>query len=80
MSKHTSATTSTKQKPPLPDELLDRGIGLLEGPANRLAERLLSSTVVLAPLSITMTLTMRAAAFVKGALPSTSTRDERRPQ
>lgn len=72
--------STTKEKPPLPDELLDRGIGLLEGPANRLAERLLSSTVVLAPLSITMTLTMRAAAMLRGAMPHQSTHETRRPQ
>lgn len=74
--------SDAKPKPPLPDELLDRGIGLLEGPANRLAERLLSSTFVLAPLSITMTLTMRAAAMLRGALHrrADAARDERRPQ
>ena len=56
-----------KPKPPLPDELLDRGIGLLEGPANKLAERVLSSTVVLAPLSLTMTLALRGMALLRGA-------------
>lgn len=55
-----------KPKPPLPDELLDRGIGLLEGPVNRVAERVLSSTIVLAPLSLSMTLMMRGVALLRG--------------
>lgn len=65
-----------KPKPPIPDELLDRGIGLLEGPINRAAERVLGSTLVLAPLSLAMTTTMRVLAMVRGtnarANPSTS--------
>ncbi|OGQ14159.1 MAG: hypothetical protein A2138_27810 [Deltaproteobacteria bacterium RBG_16_71_12] len=71
-----------KPKPPLPDELLDRGIGLLEGPANRLAERLLSSTIVLAPLSLSMTLGMRVAAKLRGAKHqhADARSGERRPQ
>ena len=72
--------STAKQQPPLPDELLDRGIGLLEGPANRVAERLLSSSIVLAPLSITMTLTMRMAAKLKGALSHSTASNARRPQ
>ncbi|MBI1944844.1 MAG: hypothetical protein HYS27_04065 [Deltaproteobacteria bacterium] len=71
--------SDAKPKPPLPDELLDRGIGLLEGPANRLAERLLSSTIVLAPLSVTMSLAMRVAALLRGASRRTEQHtDERR--
>jgi hypothetical protein len=72
--------SDAKPKPPLPDELLDRGIGLLEGPASRLAERLLSSTMVLAPLSITMSITMRVAALLRGATRHTEQHTDARRQ
>lgn len=44
---------------PIPEELLDQMIGVLEGRVNRLAERALSSNIVLAPLSLSMNLTLR---------------------
>lgn len=76
--------SEAKPKPPIHDELLDRGIGLLEGPVNRLAERVLSSTVVLAPLSLSMTLAMRGVTLLRGALKHDtqhgSKHDARRPQ
>ena len=58
--------SEAKPKPPIHDELLDRSISLLEGPVNRVAERLLSSTVVLAPLSLSMTVAMRGMALLRG--------------
>jgi predicted methyltransferase MtxX (methanogen marker protein 4) len=48
------------------EEALDKMINLLEGPANKLAEKILSSNIVLAPLSISLNLTFRAMAFVAG--------------
>jgi predicted methyltransferase MtxX (methanogen marker protein 4) len=48
------------------EEALDTMINLREGPANKLAEKLLSSNIVLAPLSISLNLTFRAMAFVAG--------------
>ena len=55
-----------KPRPPIPDELLDKGIGLLEGPLNRAAERVLGSTLVLAPRALTMTTSMRVMAMLRG--------------
>lgn len=48
------------------EETLDKMISLLEGPANKLAEKILSSNIVLAPMSISLNLTFRAMAFVAG--------------
>jgi hypothetical protein len=51
----------TNQKPaePIAEEMLEKMLGVLEGPANKLAERALSSNLVLAPLSLSMNLTLR---------------------
>lgn len=48
------------------EETLDKMISLLEGPLNKAAEKILSSNIVLAPLSISLNLTFRAMAFVAG--------------
>ena len=37
---------------PLPEELLDRSIGVLEGPVNRVVERVWKSRLVVVPLGI----------------------------
>ena len=42
---------------PLPEELLDRGIGVLEGPVNRVVERVLKSRLVLVPVGLTFKVT-----------------------
>ncbi len=65
-----------KPRPPIPDELLDRGIGLLEGPLNRAAERVLGSTLVLAPLALTMTTSMRVMAMLRGTNATGNTTDK----
>lgn len=64
-----------KPRPPIPDELLDKGIGLLEGPLNRAAERVLGSTLVLAPLAFTMTMSMRVMAMLRGTNATGKTTD-----
>ena len=55
-------------KPPEPiqEAALDAMISLVEGLMNTLGEKLLSSTLVLAPLSLAMTLSMRAYAKLLG--------------
>jgi hypothetical protein len=69
MSKRTTAAEpgakGDKPTEPLPEELLNKMIDVLEGPANRLAERVLSSRIVLAPVSIGLMLTFRAAALAQ---------------
>lgn len=56
------------QKPitPIQEEALDKMIDLLEGPANKLGEKILGSTLVLAPLSLVMTTSFRLLALVMG--------------
>ena len=49
---------------PLPEELLDRSIGLLEGPLNSVLERVLKSRLVLLPLGIGVTLTTKTLGFM----------------
>lgn len=57
---------STPAPPPQPiaEEALDKMIGVLEGPVNKVAERVLSSTIVLAPLALSMNVGLRALAWV----------------
>lgn len=50
----------------IPEESLDKLIGLIEGPANKLAERVLSSKILLAPMSIGLNLGFRVMARVAG--------------
>lgn len=52
---------------PLPEELLDRGISALEGPVNRVIERVLKSRVVLFPVGLSFKITTRLLAVVVGA-------------
>lgn len=49
---------------PLPEELLDRSIGLLEGPLNRVLERVLKSRVVLWPAGVAQAVMWKSAGFV----------------
>lgn len=49
---------------PLSEELLDRGIDLLEGPLNRVLERVLKSRVVLLPIGFSVMVTTKALGFV----------------
>jgi hypothetical protein len=55
-----------KMKDTLPEEMLDKMIGVLEGPFNKVGERVLKSRVVLLPLSLTMTLSFKLWARVLG--------------
>ena len=48
------------------EETLDKMIALLEGPVNKVAEKVLSSTLVLAPLSLGLNLSLRALARLTG--------------
>ncbi|HEY1101203.1 MAG TPA: hypothetical protein VGF99_19845 [Myxococcota bacterium] len=74
---------ATKRGPdvPLPEELLDRSIGLLEGPLNTAVERVLKSKLVLVPLGFGVMLTTKTLGFVlhgaKKARPRTPPRQER---
>ena len=49
---------------PLAEELLDRGISVLEGPLNRVVERVLKSRLVLVPAGVSLKLALKAAALV----------------
>lgn len=48
------------------EETLDKLIDLIEGPANKIAERVLSSRILLAPMSIALNLGFRVIARVTG--------------
>jgi hypothetical protein len=52
---------------PLPEELLDRGIAILEGPLNRVMERVLKSRLVLWPVGLSFKVTTRLLGVVVGA-------------
>ncbi len=60
--------STDKKQQPLPEEALDKMISLIEGPMNTAGEKILSSTIVLAPLSLGMDLSMRALARLRGAV------------
>jgi hypothetical protein len=49
---------------PLAEELLDRGVALLEGPLNRVVERALKSRLVLVPVGVGLKVALKAAALV----------------
>lgn len=51
---------------PISEEALDKMIELIEGPLNRAGERILTSKLVLAPLSLGMDLSMRVIARLMG--------------
>ena len=44
---------------PLPEWMLDKMTGVLEGPVNSALERVMKSRLVLAPLSLSMTIGLR---------------------
>ena len=68
------AKTKTRAAADLPEELLDRSIGVLEGPVNAVVERVLRSRVVLWPLGLSLAIGWRAAALMMGkSLSKTST-------
>jgi hypothetical protein len=46
------AGKKAKGTQPLPEELLDRSIGVLEGPVNRIVERVWKSRLVLLPMGL----------------------------
>lgn len=50
----------------LQEESLDKLISVLEGPANKIAERIFSSRILLAPMSIGLNLGFRVIARVAG--------------
>jgi hypothetical protein len=52
----------------LPEEAFDRMIGVLDGPLNRGLERVMKNRLVLAPLGLSMTLSMKAMAKVRRAV------------
>ncbi|RMG11674.1 MAG: hypothetical protein D6729_17690 [Deltaproteobacteria bacterium] len=54
----------------LPEEAFDRSIGIIEGPLNRLGERILKSPVVLAPLGLGWTLACRTFLAVQRGDPT----------
>ena len=56
----------------LPEELLDRSIGVLEGPVNAVLERLLKSRSFLWPMGVTQALTWKALGLVMGSSSSSS--------
>lgn len=51
---------------PLPEELLDRGIGLLEGPLNGVLERVMKSRVLLWPIGLSQALLWKSAGLMMG--------------
>jgi hypothetical protein len=51
---------------PIQEELLDKMVETLEGPVNTLGEKIIGSTIVLAPLSLMMTLSFRTIALFMG--------------
>ena len=57
---------ATKRGPdvPLPEELLDRSIGLLEGPLNSVIERVLKSRLVLLPVGLGVTVVAKTLGFI----------------
>jgi hypothetical protein len=55
---------------PLPEELLDRSIGVLEGPVNRVVERVWKSRLVVLPLGLGFKVTtVLLGRLLKGAKP-----------
>ncbi|MDP2340776.1 MAG: hypothetical protein Q8O67_07455 [Deltaproteobacteria bacterium] len=57
----------------LPEELLDRSIGVLEGPVNAVLERVLKSRLFLWPVGLTQAIAWKAMGKIMGAVrPSSS--------
>lgn len=59
------------------EETLDKMITILEGPVNKVAEKVLSSNIVLAPISISLNVTFRALAFVAGRSAKQKDKDQK---
>lgn len=59
-------TTKTKAATDLPEELLDRSIGVLEGPVNAVLERVLKSRVFLWPVGLSQAIAWKALGKVMG--------------
>ncbi len=55
------------------EELLDKMVDALEGPINTMAERLMSSKLVLAPLGLTLNVVLRVARRLKRVVARVST-------
>ena len=62
-------SNAEKRPEPISEEALDKMIDLIEGPLNTMGEKLLSSKIVLAPLSLSMDLSMRMLARMMGRKP-----------
>ncbi len=62
--------SSKKNRAPkdLPEEAFDRMIGVMDGPMNRVLEKVMKNRIVLAPLGLSMTLSMKALAKVKSVM------------
>ncbi len=62
--------SSKKNRAPkdLPEEAFDRMIGVLDGPMNKVLEKLMKNRIVLAPLGLSMTLSMKMMAKVRRAV------------
>ncbi len=62
--------SSKKNRAPkdLPEEAFDRMIGVLDGPLNRVLEKVMKNKIVLAPLGLSMTLSMKVMAKVRRAV------------
>jgi hypothetical protein len=56
----------------LPEELLDRSIGVLEGPVNAVLERVLKSRLFLFPMGALQAITWRAVGKLMGKSSSSS--------
>jgi hypothetical protein len=59
---------------PLAEELLDRGVALLEGRLNRVIERGLKSRLVLLPIGVSLKIVLKAATLVVPPPPWTKPR------
>jgi hypothetical protein len=53
---------------PAPEEVLNKMIGLVEGPLNQLASAALSSKLVLVPMSLGIHVALRAVRFARRRL------------
>ena len=54
---------------PIPEALLDKSISIIEGPVNRVVERVLKSRVVLYPIGLSFKVTTAVLARLMGAPP-----------
>jgi len=68
--KDSASGASGEKITPLPEELFDRAIGIVEGPVNRAAERVFKSKIVLAPMGLWWTATCRSILALRHRRPS----------